>query len=198
MVNSNRLQIKDLVTTGIYSAIYFVLNLIVMICGGISPIIWMAMPTVVALICGVIYLLLVMKVQKTGPVIFMGLITAIIYFATGTFTILVVITYLVACIAAEIIRRAGGFGNMAANIVSYGVFSIGLVGSPLPIWMFREDFLQQMIDQGMPDAYVSTLAAMTPSWVLILMIVATFIFGIIGGCIGSRLLKKHFKKAGLV
>lgn len=64
--NRNKLQVKDLVTIGIFSAIYFVINLIVMVSGGITPLLWIFMPPILSVLCGVIYMLLVAKVQKTG------------------------------------------------------------------------------------------------------------------------------------
>lgn len=54
--NSNKLQVKDLVTIGIFSAIYFVINLIVMVCGGITPLLWIFMPPILSVLCGVIYI----------------------------------------------------------------------------------------------------------------------------------------------
>ncbi|MDO4324355.1 MAG: MptD family putative ECF transporter S component [Lachnospiraceae bacterium] len=44
--NTNKLQVKDLVTIGIFSAIYFVINLIVMVSGGITPLLWIFMPPI--------------------------------------------------------------------------------------------------------------------------------------------------------
>jgi len=84
---TNKLQIKDLVTIGIFSAIYFAVNLIVMVCGGISPIIWIFMPAIIALLCGVIFMLMTAKVEKFGAILIMSIITALIYFATGQFTV---------------------------------------------------------------------------------------------------------------
>lgn len=62
--DTSKLQVKDLVTIGIFSAIYFVVNLIIMICGGISPIIWIFMPAFIALLSGVIFMLMIEKVQN--------------------------------------------------------------------------------------------------------------------------------------
>lgn len=52
--NLNKLQVKDLVTIGIFSAIYFVINLIVMVSGGITPLLWIFMPPILSVLCGVI------------------------------------------------------------------------------------------------------------------------------------------------
>lgn len=138
------------------------------------------------------------KVQKAGAVLIMGLITGLIYVASGQFTLLLLITFSIGCILAEVVRRILGYNNFKGNLLTYAFFSLGMVGSPLPIWVFRESFSQQMVSQGMPVDYVKTLNAVTPGWILVVMIAATFLLAIVGGLIGKALLKKHFEKAGMV
>lgn len=195
---SNKLQVKDLVTIGIFSAIYFVINLIVMVSGGITPLLWIFMPPILSVLCGVVYMLLVAKVQKTGAVLIMGLITGLIYVATGQFTLVLLATFGLGCIIAELIRKLTGYNSFKGNLLGYAFFSLGMVGSPLPIWLFRDSFSEQMVTQGMPADYVATMNAVTPIWVLVVMVVATFLLAFVGGLIGKALLKKHFEKAGMV
>lgn len=196
--STNKLQAKDLVTIGIFSAIYFVVNLIVMVSGGITPLLWIFMPPILSLLCGVIYMLLVAKVQKTGAVLIMGLITSVIYVATGQFTLVLLVTFSASCIMAEVIRKITSYKNFKGNLLGYAFFSLGMVGSPLPIWLFREDFSNQMVTQGMPADYVAIMNAVTPNWLLAVMILATFLLAFVGGLIGKVILKKHFEKAGMV
>ena len=84
------------------------------------------------------------------------------------------------------------------SLLGYAFFSLGMVGSPLPIWLFREDFSNQMVTQGMPADYVATMNAVTPNWLLVVMIIATFLLAFVGGLIGKAILKKHFEKAGMI
>ena len=44
-----KLKGKDLITIGIFSAIYFVINFAFMLLGGIHPVLWMLMPA--SLLC---------------------------------------------------------------------------------------------------------------------------------------------------
>ncbi len=50
-------------------------------------------------------MLMVAKVQKLGAVFLMGLIPALIYFATGQFTLVILISMASTCILAEIVGR---------------------------------------------------------------------------------------------
>ena len=43
-----------------------------------------------------------------------------------------------------------------------------------------------------------TLDKFTPSWIILVLIGIAMLGGLIGGLIGSKLLKKHFQKAGVV
>ena len=78
---------KDVITVGIFSAIYFVINFAFMLLGGLHPLLWILMPGFIALFTGIPYLMMCAKVQKVGSVLLMGLITGLIYYVTGQFTV---------------------------------------------------------------------------------------------------------------
>lgn len=193
-----RLKGKDLITIGIFSAIYFVINFIFMLCGGIHPIMWMLMPGFIAVFAGIPFMLMVAKVQKTGAVFLMGFITGLIYFATGQFTVVILIFMVISCGLAEISRYVSKYNSFKGNALSYLFFSYGMVGSPLPIWLFRADFLAQIQEQGMPADYVSAVEALSSNSMLVVLFVAPAIGAVIGMFIAKALFKKHFEKAGIV
>lgn len=82
--------------------------------------------------------------------------------------------------------------------IAYVIFSLGMVGSPLPIWLFKADFLAQITERGMPADYVAAVEALSSNAILIVLFVAPIIGGIIGAFIARSLFKKHFVKAGIV
>ena len=59
-----KLKGKDLITIGIFSAIYFVINFAFMLLEGIHPVLWMLMPGFIAVFAGIPFMLMVAKVQK--------------------------------------------------------------------------------------------------------------------------------------
>ena len=177
---------KDVITVGIFSAIYFVINFAFMLLGGLHPLLWILMPGFIALFTGIPYLMMCAKVQKAGSVLLMGLITGLIYYVTGQFTVVILVSF------------ATHYRSMAGNLVSFVLFSVGMVGSPLPIWLMREDFLQQITEQGMPADYVNTLAALSSNGMLIVLFLAPIVGAVIGGLIARIMFRKHFEKAGLV
>lgn len=189
---------KDLITIGIFSAIYFVINFVFMITSGLSPYIWILYPGILSLFTGIPFMIMVSKVQKPFAVFIMGFITAFIYFATGQISALIILTFILACIFAEAARFITKYKSFAGNTVAFVFFSLGMTGSPLPIWLFKESFFTRISKQGMPEAYVSTLKSISSPTMLVVMFAAPVIGGIIGSLIAKFLFKKHFEKAGIV
>lgn len=189
---------KDVITVGIFSAIYFVINFVFMLLGGLHPLLWILMPGFIALFTGIPYLMMCAKVQKVGSVLLMGLITGLIYYVTGQFTVVILVSFVLACGLAELTRGLTHYRSIAGNLVSFALFSVGMVGSPLPIWLMWEDFLRQITEQGMPADYVNTLAALSSTGMLVVLFLAPIVGAIIGGFIARAMFSKHFEKAGLV
>lgn len=189
---------KDLITIGIFTAVYFVINFLFMVLGGLHPIVWILMPGFIALFTGVPFLLMTAKVQKPGAVFLMGFITGLIYFVTGQFTVVILVTFVFGCGFAELIRYITKYSSFPGNSLSFVFFSLGMIGSPLPIWLFKESFLAQIADQGMPADYVASLQALSSGLMLVVLITAPMVGAVIGAFMARALFKKHFEKAGIV
>ena len=198
MSTDKKLNGKDLITIGIFSAIYFVINFAFMLLGGIHPVLWVLMPGLIALSAGIPFLLMAVKVQKPGAAFLMGLLTALIYFATGQFTLVILITMATSCILAEVARAVTKYNSFKGNSLAYVFFSMGMIGSPLPIWLFKADFLAQITELGMPADYVAAVAALSSNAMLLVLIGAPIVGGILGAYIAGGLFRKHFEKAGIV
>jgi len=84
------------------------------------------------------------------------------------------------------------------NLLSYVAFSVGMIGSPLPIWLFRNDFLAQIKEQGIGEHYVQVLDDLATGKMLVIMIILTIVCAFIGAAVAKVLFRKHFEKAGIV
>ena len=118
------LSVKDLVTTGIFSALFLVFALV----GGIffapNPVLTFYMPVGSALLCGPVFLLLLAKVHKRWAVTILGAILCIVWFVTGMHWAMA-LGYLVMGIAADITAGAGAYKSKALNTLSYILISLG-------------------------------------------------------------------------
>lgn len=100
---------KDLINIGIFSAIYFVLSFIGMFLA-IIPVLWIIMPGIIAILAGIPFMLLCAKVQKPGVPLLMGLITGLLYYVTGQFTMVILATFVIGCVLSEIVRWRSKYG----------------------------------------------------------------------------------------
>lgn len=112
------LTVKDLVTTGIFSAIFLVFTLIGSILFAPNPVLTFYMPMGAALLCGPVYLLMIAKVQKRWSVTILGIVMGIIWFVTGmhwAFSL----GYIGMGIIADLVAGAGHYRNKVVNLLSY-------------------------------------------------------------------------------
>lgn len=198
MISQNRkLTGKDVIAIGIYSAIYFVMNFAAMITGFI-PLFWILLAGTAAILTSIPFLLMAVKVPKPGAVLIMGFITAFLYFITGQFTVLILITMLIACVLSETYRYITKYALKFRNlVVAFILFSYGMVGSPLALFVYRESFLAQ-ISETVSRKYVVAISSYITTSMLILLLVSPIVGGLLGALIAKGIFKKHFEKAGIV
>ena len=190
------LTIKDLVTTGIFSAIFLVFTMI----GGIffapNPVSTFYMPMGAALLCGPVYLLMIAKVQKRWSVTILGIIMGIIWFVTGmhwAFSL----GYIGMGIIADLVAGAGDYRNKAVNLLSYMLMSLGGVYTYVVFFIDPQGWASTMLENGTEQSYIDTMSASAPSWLLAVIIIGTLAIAAFSGWIGGKLLKKQFEKAGI-
>ena len=191
---SERLNVKDLITVGIFSVIIIVLIFVFGMLGYI-PILMLGLPVLAALICGVPYMLFLTRVSKFGMVTLMGFILGCVMFLTGH-TWVPVVTFTVCAFIADLILKMGNYSSVKNSIVSHGVFILGIMGNMLPFFILRDAYMAAM-QSSMGNDYVNVIAPFLQTNVLIVLIVLTFICGLISAYIGKIVLKKHFQKAGI-
>ena len=195
-IKKQNLTIKDLITVGIFSATIFVC---ISLSGGpfaMFPALTFYFPVGASLLAGPVYLLLIAKVPKTGPIFIAGLLMAIFCYATGMH-IGMTIGYLVGSAAADLLAWTARYKSIRINILSYIVFCLGGTGSYLAYFINPQAWLSRMSEKGTPQEYLDTMAATVNRRILITMLAGTVLVALFSGFIGSQLLKKQFEKAGI-
>lgn len=191
---SERLNVKDLITVGIFSVIIIVLIFIFGMLGYV-PILMLGLPIIAALICGIPYMLFLTRVNKFGMVTLMGLILGIVMFLSGH-TWVPILVFTLCAFIADCILKMGNYSSLKHSIISHGVFIVGIMGNMIPFFILR-DFYMESMRTSMGADYVNTVAPYLTNEFLIILIVLTFICGLISAYIGKIVLKKHFEKAGI-
>ena len=186
------LTIKDLVTTGIFSAIFLVFTMI----GGIffapNPVLTFYMPMGAALLCGPVYLLMIAKVQKRWSVTILGIIMGIIWFVTGMHW-----AFSLGYIGMGMIADLVDYRNKAVNLLSYMLMSLGGVYTYVVFFIDPQGWASTMLENGTEQSYIDTMSASAPSWLLAVIMIGTLAIAAFSGWIGGKLLKKQFEKAGI-
>lgn len=187
------LQGKDLITVGIFTAIYFVL---MFLCGmlGYVPILYAILPLVVPVVCGIPFMLFLTKVKCLGMVTIMGTICGILMTLTGH-TFVPIITGVVFGLLADLIFMAGKYKSFKASVAGYAVFSLWLVGMLMPFWIMKDTFEKFLTDSMGVEYMRATFDVFDKiSWTFPIMAI---VGGVIGAFLGFAMLKKHFRKAGI-
>ena len=190
------LDTRDLVTTGVFTALYFVFT---MVGGGLfaaNPVLTFWMPAAAALLTGPVYLLLIARVPKHGPLIILGAIEGIILFVTGMYW-----GWSVACVVlavlADLIAGLGGFRSRALAFCAFVVYSLAPMGSYLVLWLDPAAYASYLIGRGGEQAYMDTMMATATGWMLPAMILSTIACAVVSGLVGLRLLRRQFERAGI-
>lgn len=195
-VTTKGLSVKDLVTTGIFTALFFVFTLV----GGIffapNPVLTFYMPIGSALLCGPIYLLMVAKVQKRWSVTILGILMGFIMFAAGMHWAYS-LGFILMGIIADLVAGLGQYRSKKVNIISYMLLCLGGTGSYLVFFANPGSWAKTMLGNGTEQGYIDTMQETGNTWILTIMIVGTLAAAAVSAFAGYKMLKKQFEKAGI-
>lgn len=199
MKPTNKLTIPDLITIGVFTALYFVLVTIATfgsaaLFPGFNNVV---LPALCALISGSVYMLLVAKLQKFGGIAVMGIVMGLFFMTSGHF-IISFAANIVMGIVADFVAKAGKYKSKKVLLVSYVLFSYGLFGPVLPMWFMKDAYVANLEARGKEAAYITELFANINMGTFVFAVIATLVCAVIGGWFGQKMIKKHFEKAGIV
>lgn len=197
-ITPNKLTVPDLISVGVFTALYFVLVTVATFTCALLPGVGnIVLPALAALISGSVYMLLAAKLQKFGGITIMGLVMGLFFFVSGHF-VLSFAANIVCGLLADLIAARGKFRNEKLLLVSYAVFSYGLTGPILPLWFMKDAYIANLTARGKDAAYIDTLFAPINNGSFVATMAAILVCAVLGGLFGQRMMKKHFEKAGIV
>lgn len=193
MKNENKLKGKDLINIGIYAAIYCVIMTCIAMLGYI-PIMMPLLAVFCPLVGGIPMMLFYTKTKKFGMITIMSVIVGIYLWVTGM-GIYPAIFGVVFGFLADLVAKSGGYQSFTKTVLSYGVMCLMLFGNFLPLYIDREGYFASR--QKFGQEYIDSLGNIMQPWTAPVIIIASFVFGVLGALLGKALLKKHFVKAGI-
>ncbi|HFI0578093.1 TPA: MptD family putative ECF transporter S component [Streptococcus suis] len=194
-----KLQVKDLMVTGAFAALYFV-------CVGLGTLLslvfdrsgnMMYAPAGAALLAGPVYMLLIAKVGKPGSISLVGAVMACFFFLSGYMTA-AFLPSLTFGLLAEGIARFGNYRQKWTNLLSYIVFSFGNLGPIILMWLMRDAYEASLLARGKSAEYVARVVLdFTPGNVL--WVSTTIILtALVSGLFGQYMVKRYFNQSGFL
>ncbi len=193
MEKTNKVNGKDLINVGAFTAIYCAASIVVFMLGfipGFLPLYTVFIPV----LSGIVFMLFLTKVKKFGMIFLMGLLLGLIMLLTGMSFYALIVGSICALIS-EFVYWSGSYKNAGKAILTNGVFSIWIWSNFIPLFLNPVSYFAS---RSFSDEYVETIRRLLPLWMCPVLLVSCFVFGLLGGVLGRVILKKHFVKAGIV
>ena len=197
---SKKLNTKDLIYAGAFCALYIVAMLIVVMGSGIVlPILYFIAPLTVGTVCGTIYMLYVLKIHKFGAALILGILFSL---ATNSFTWYSLAVVLGASLIAELMIFLGKYASKKMYLLSYVFFNLTMAAPYLSFVFNLQDSLKMTKgfygDGPSGEAHAKAYETLFGSGFYVFTIALALVGGAVGALVASRLVKKHFAKAGIV
>lgn len=190
------LSARDLITTGVFTALF----LVFMMVGGAlfapNPVLTFWMPAAAALLTGPVYLLLIARVPKHGPLVILGAVVGTILFATGMYWGWAAASVALGAVA-DVVAGLGRFRAKPLNLLAFIIYSLSPMGSYLMLWADPGGYAAYLTGRGTEQAYMDTMARTATAWMLPAMVLAAVVCALISGLVGLRLLRRQFERAGM-
>ncbi len=197
MKSTQALQSKDFLTIGLYTVVTLVISFALSMVT--TPFLVWAYPFATAFVlfftCP-IYLLLAFKVGKRGTLFTFGVINGLFYTVMGAVFVLP-FTILGALLGEWILAWFKNYRSLKAQTLAYIAYNLiyGFCNYIILAISSEYYFKTMQIEGSMKDVYLKYMTS--PFWITVAIV--TLVIAIALGCVfGSKLLKKHFIKSGLI
>ena len=187
---------RDLMTIGIFLAIYIVLYFAITMFGFLNPVMMLVTLGLSIVVGAIPFMLFLARVKHAGMValftIVLGILLLVIGFPPLSIGILVALSVVV-----EFVLAVTGYRSRWAGVLSYTIFSVWNTAPLLPLFYDRQGYFSPPSMSRMGPEYTARLDAFLSPGVLIGFDIAAVLLGLIGGGVALRLRRKNFARAGL-
>ena len=197
-IKNEKLGARDFITIGIFAAIMLVIFFVIGGAAGMTLVGTVANVPITAFFTSIAYMLLVSKVRKKGTFLIMGTIAALPGLMAAN--AIGVVASIAGWIIAESVASFNHYKNKKVLIFSYVLgCTLHSAGFTLPMYLSNAQYLidRQEILHLTDEALAMYLKMFT--WPMYFgMVALTVLTSFLGALISTRILKRHFEKAGLL
>lgn len=195
---NKNLQIKDLITLGLYTILLFLLmsvgvgvgTLLTSVVFGGKVFFPTYTSAVAALFCGGAYSLIFNKINKNMAIFIMIIIMALFLSLTGH-SLTGAATMVIGAVLAEFFFRRKN------EYLSYLFFNLGNIGIVLPMFFMKETYIKHLQGRNYSQEKIDFVMGSANIKIFILVVVLTTVCSFIGIYLGRKVYFKNFDKAGL-
>lgn len=193
-MTKSKIDVKDLINIGLFTAVYFIFIAPPGILG-IIPIFMLLLPAMIGLVGGIPVMLLITKTQKFGALTICGVVVSLLLAIMGHPWMALILSVPVIVIA-DMVMAMGQYKSWKLNSIGYIIFSFWPIGNLLPFYFMRNSYLAFIQDKYGTD-YEATVEGLFSIGMIPIILITTIIGAWIGAYIAKGILKKHFKRAGI-
>ena len=198
--NENKWSVRDVISAVLLSAVLIVIQVVVTMVTMANHFISMVLSVgIITLLCGPVYCLLVSRVRKRGVSLVYMTILGLIYLLMGNWYLLIYFI-LVGILCEAVLWKKGSFQSPWRITAAWTTASLLYNGiNLLPIWFFWDTYYDFAIASGMEQSYIDSYVRYytSPGWLAFILLFTT-LMGFLGCMVGSRLIRRHFQKAGVL
>lgn len=194
-MTKSKIDVKDLINIGLFTAVYFIFIAPPGILG-IIPIFMLLLPAMIGLVGGIPVMLLITKTQKFGALTICGVVVSLLLAIMGHPWMVLILSVPVIVIA-DMVMAMGQYKSWKLNSIGYIIFSFWPIGNLLPFYFMRNSYLAFIQDKYGTD-YEATVEGLFSIGMIPIILITTIIGAWIGAYIAKGILKKHFKRAGII
>jgi energy-coupling factor transport system substrate-specific component len=191
---TTKLTTKDFIIAGAFAALYVALLFVVVSAISFIPTVFLFAPFILSVMLGTVYMLYTSKITKRWAIMILAALVGLVTSIGGMW--FCIFWALLLGLTADCIANTGK-RLRKKYILSFIVFACTNIG---PLWTLiisKQYFLDVCVGYYGQD-YANAIDRLTPWWIIFVFLAMAIVGGLIGGLLGSRILKKHFEKAGIV
>jgi energy-coupling factor transport system substrate-specific component len=193
---SLQFRARDFLTVALFAVIYLVVTFAVAMLGIISPLVMVITLPLTPVVAGIPFMLFLSRVRHAGMVALFGVVFGLASMGLG-FPWQSTLVIIGCSLLAELVLLAGRYRSRWAAIWAYTVFSAWMIGPWIPFFLDPGAYIAQQSTQTMGGDYAAQMASLLSVPVVLGVWAVGNVFGLLGGILGSAVLRKHFVKAGL-
>ena len=200
MENTKKWSVKDVITLVLMTVLLIVIQLgINMICM-LNDFVSMVLSVgITMLVCGPVYFLMVNRIHKRFVSLVYMTLLGLVFLIMGNWFLLPY--FIVTGVICEAIMwKRGACGDPKRMTAAWTAASLLYNGvNLLPIWFFWDTYYDFALASGMEQSYIDSYVRYytSPGWLAFILLFTT-LMGFLGCMVGSRLIRRHFKKAGVL